>query len=177
MLRVVIYGPDQTENHRVRELLEDILWEAEVTPVFREFSGERGPFFAYVKNNPYLVMLVLQPGAAGAETVRLARSANPETRIVWFSDRDYALYAFDLRLTFFGLFPVSGKELESALSACCSSRRYPPWGGTLSLPHIAPFSQQRIRPIYSPGARSPAAGGRCLENRRSRAKWRSAYGG
>lgn len=153
MLRIVLYGPDPAENHRVRELLEDILWEAGITPVLREFSGRREPFFAYVKNNPYLVMLVLQPGAAGAETVQLAKGANPETRIVWFSDRDYALYAFDLHLTFFGLFPASREKIESALNACCASRRYPPWSDTLSLPHIPCFSQQ---PICSP---RPGAGG------------------
>lgn len=56
MLRIVMYGSDKNENRRVRKLLEDILWEAEITPVFREFTGERKPFFAYVKNNPYLVM-------------------------------------------------------------------------------------------------------------------------
>ena len=134
MLRIVMYGPDTEENHRIRELLEDILWEAEITPVFKEFNGEREPFFAYVKNNPYLVMLVTQTGLEGKETVRLAKEKNPETRIVWFSDQDYALYAFDLRLTFFGLLPVSRKKMESALNNCCHSRRYPPWSGTLSLP-------------------------------------------
>lgn len=146
MLRVVMYGPDAAENRRVRELVSEILWEAEVTPVFREFSGERGPFFAYVKNNPYLVMLVLQPGPAGAETARLAKRTNPEARIVWFSDQDYALYAFDLRLTFFGLLPVNRSKIESAFSACCISGRYPPWGNTPSLSQTTPFPQQQINP-------------------------------
>ena len=73
MLRVVIYGPDPTENHRVRELMEDRLWGAQIKPVFKEFTGEREPFFAYVKNNPYLVMLVVQSGPAGMETVQLAK--------------------------------------------------------------------------------------------------------
>lgn len=142
MLRIVMYGPDETENHRVRAMLEDILREAEIKPVCREFTGEREPFFAYVKNNPYLVMLVTQPGPAGRETVRLAKERNPETRIVWFSDRDYALYAFELRLTFFGLFPVSRGKIESALRACCASRRYPPWSDTFSLPQTTLFAQQ-----------------------------------
>ena len=134
MLRIVIYGSDEAENHRVRAMLDDILWEAEIMPVFKEFSGEREPFLAYVKNNPYLIMLTLQPGAAGAETVRMAKRANPDTRIVWFSDHDYALLAFELRITFFGLFPVDQEKIESALSACCFNKRYPPWRDTLRLP-------------------------------------------
>jgi len=70
MLRIVMYGTDGPENCRVRELLADLLWDAQIKPVFKEFTGEREPFFTYVKNNPYLVMLILQSGPEGAETVR-----------------------------------------------------------------------------------------------------------
>lgn len=147
MLRIVMYGPDAEENHRIRELMEDLLWDAQIKPVFREFNGEREPFLAYVKNNTYLIMLVVQSGPEGMETVRLAKERNPETRIVWFSDHDYALYAFDLRLTFFGLLPASRKKMLSALNVCCTSRRYPPWSGTFSLSQTTPFPQQQIRPI------------------------------
>jgi len=143
MLRIVMYGSNTAEHCRIRELLEDILWEAEITPVFREFTGEREPFFAYVKNNPYLVMLVTQQGSEGKETVRLAKSLNPQTRIVWFADHDYALYAFDLRLTFFGLLPVSRSKAISALKACWYEREFPP--GISSLSQTTPFSQQQIK--------------------------------
>ena len=85
MLRIVMYGPDPAENHRLQELLADILWDAQIKPVFKEFTGEREPFFAYVKNNPYLVMLVVQSGPAGMETVQLAKQANSAARLVWFS--------------------------------------------------------------------------------------------
>lgn len=145
MLRVVIYGPDGAENRRIRELLEDLLWEAEVKPVFKEFTGEQEPFFTYVRNNPYLVMLIVQSGPEGAETVRLAKQANSKARLVWFSYQDYALYAFDLRLTFFGLLPVSRGKVESALNACCISGRCPPWNDTHSLAQTAPFPQRKIR--------------------------------
>lgn len=141
MLRVVIYGPDPTENHRVRELMEDRLWGAQIKPVFKEFTGEREPFFTYVKNNPYLVMLIVQSGPEGEETARLARQANAGARLVWFSRQDCALCAFELDLTFFGLLPVSRGKAEAALRACCTSRRYPPWNDTISLPQTTPFSQ------------------------------------
>lgn len=147
MLRIVMYGPDPAENHRLQELLADILWDAQIKPVFKEFNGEREPFFAYVKNNTYLIMLVVQSGPEGMETVRLAKERNPETRIVWFSDHDYALYAFDLRLTFFGLLPASRKKMLSALNNCCHSSRYPPWSDTFSLSQTTPFPQHQIRPV------------------------------
>ena len=142
MLRIVMYGPDAEENHRIRELMEDLLWDAQIKPVFKEFNGEREPFFAYVKNNTYLIMLVVQSGPEGMETVRLAKERNPETRIVWFSDHDYALYAFDLRLTFFGLLPVSRSKAASALRACWYEREFPP--GISSLSQITLSPQQRI---------------------------------
>ena len=147
MLRIVMYGPDAEENHRIRELMEDLLWDAQIKPVFKEFNGEREPFFAYVKNNTYLIMLVVQSGPEGMETVRLAKERNPETRIVWFSDHDYALYAFDLRLTFFGLLPASRKKMLSALNNCCHSSRYPPWSDRFSLSQTTPFPQHQIRPV------------------------------
>ena len=142
MLRIVMYGPDRAENRRVRELLEDLLWTAQVKPVFKEFTGEQGAFFAYVKNNPYLVMLIVQSGPEGAETARLAKQANSAARLVWFSQQDYALYAFDLRLTFFGLLPVSRSKAASALRACWYEREFPP--GISSLSQITLSPQQRI---------------------------------
>lgn len=39
MLHIVMYGPNPTENHYIRELLGDILWEAQIKPVFKEFNG------------------------------------------------------------------------------------------------------------------------------------------
>ena len=113
----------------------------------KKHGQEREPFFAYVKNNTYLIMLVVQSGPEGMETVRLAKERNPETRIVWFSDHDYALYAFDLRLTFFGLLPASRKKMLSALNNCCHSSRYPPWSDTFSLSQTTPFPQHQIRPV------------------------------
>lgn len=142
MLRVVMYGPDKSENQRVRKPLEDLLWNAQIKPVFKEFTQEREPFFTYVKNNPYLVMLIVQSGPEGAETARLAKQANPAARLVWFSEQDYALFAFELRLTFFGLLPVNRSKAESALNACCFALEYPP--GISSLAQPTPFSQRQI---------------------------------
>lgn len=133
MLRIVMYGPDPAENRRVRELMEDLLWDAQIKPVFREFSGEREPFFTYVKNNTYLIMLVVQSGPEGMETVRLAKATNPYARLIWFSAQDYALYAFELNLTYFGLLPVNQGTAKTALDICCTSKHYPPWNDTLSL--------------------------------------------
>ncbi len=142
MLRVVMYGPDAEENRRVRELLEDLIWSAEIKPVFREFREDREAFCAYVKRNPYLVMLIVQSGPEGAETARLAKEANDQARLVWFSRQDYALYAFELNLTFFGLLPVSREKAVSALNACWYERAYPLRDGPFSLAQPTPFSQR-----------------------------------
>lgn len=138
MLRIVMYGPDAEENHRIRELMEDLLWDAQIKPVFREFNGEREPFFAYVKNNTYLIMLVVQSGPEGMETVRLAKQANSAARLVWFSQQDYALFAFDLRLTFFGLLPVSRGKALSALKACWYELDFPPGISSLAQTTLYP---------------------------------------
>lgn len=145
MLRVVIYGSDLEENHRIRELIEDLLWAAKIKPVCKEFTGDRESFFTYVRNNPYLVMLIAQSGPEGAETARLAKEVNSAARLVWFSEQDYALYAFDLNLTFFGLLPINRSKAASALEACRFDRRYLSASvGVYSLSQTAPFPQPPI---------------------------------
>lgn len=138
MLRIVMYGPDTEEKRRIRELLDALLRDAQIKPVFKEFDGERGPFLTYVKNNPYLVMLIVQSGPEGAETARLAKQANPKARLVWFSEQDYALLAFELRITFFGLLPVNRRKAVSALTACWYEQAYPPGISSLSQTTLYP---------------------------------------
>ncbi len=131
MLRVVMYGPDAEENRQIREVLEDLIWSMQLKPVFHEFTEEREPFLTFVQRNPYLVMLIVQSGPEGLETVRLANAANSEARLVWLSKEDYALAPYDLRITFLGLLPVSRKKAVSALRACWWERQFPPVPFTL----------------------------------------------
>ena len=131
MLRIVMYGPDAEENSRIRELLEDLIWSMQLKPVFHEFTGEREPFLTFVQRNPYLVMLIVQSGEDGLETARMAKEANSEARLVWFSKEDYALASYELRLTFFGLLPIDRTKAVSALRACWWERQFPPVPFTL----------------------------------------------
>ena len=131
MLRIVMYGPDTEENSRVREVLEDLIWSMQLKPVFHEFTEEREPFLTFVQRNPYLVMLIVQSGEDGLETARMAKEANSEARLVWFSKEDYALASYELRLTFFGLLPIDREKAVSALRACWWERQFPPVPFTL----------------------------------------------
>ena len=131
MLRIVMYGPDAEENRQIREVLEDLIWSMQLKPVFHEFTGELKPFLTFVQRNPYLVMLIVQSGPEGLETVRLAKAANSEARLVWFSKEDYALASYELHITFFGLLPVSRTKAVSALRACWWERQFPPVPFTL----------------------------------------------
>lgn len=87
MLRIVIFGPDPTENRRVRELMEDRLWCAQIKPVFKEFTGEREPFFTYVKNNPYLLSC---KSGISSENDTIARGRYP--------GRGSGLFLFDKKI-------------------------------------------------------------------------------
>ena len=131
MLRIVMYGPDAEENRQIRTVLEDLIWSMQLKPVFHEFTGELNPFLTFVQRNPYLVMLIVQSGPEGLETVRLAKAANSEARLVWFSKEDYALASYELRITFFGLLPVNRTKAVSALRACWLERQFPPVPFTL----------------------------------------------
>ena len=110
MLRIVMYGPDAEENRQIREVLEDLIWSMQLKPVFHEFTEEREPFLTFVQRNPYLVMLIVQSGQDGLETARMAKEANSEARLVWFSKEDYALASYELRLTFSDCSPSTEKK-------------------------------------------------------------------
>ena len=131
MLRIVMYGPDAEENRQIRAVLEDLIWSMQLKPVFHEFTEEREPFLTLVQRNPYLVMLIVQSGQEGLKTARLAKEANSEARLVWFSKEDYALASYELRLTFFGLLPIDREKAVSALRACWWERQFPPVPFTL----------------------------------------------
>ena len=131
MLRIVMYGPDAEENRQIRAVLEDLIWSMQLKPVFHEFTEEREPFLTFVQRNPYLVMLIVQSGEDGLETARMAKEANSEARLVWFSKEDYALASYELRLTFFGLLPIDREKAVSALRACWWERQFPPVPFTL----------------------------------------------
>ena len=131
MLRIVMYGPDAEENRQIRAVLEDLIWSMQLKPVFHEFTEEREPFLTCVQHNPYLVMLIVQSGQEGLETARMAKEANSEARLVWFSKEDYALASYELRLTFFGLLPINREKAVSALRACWWERQFPPVPFTL----------------------------------------------
>lgn len=131
MLRIVMYGPDAEENRQIRAVLEDLIWSMQLKPVFHEFTEEREPFLTFVQRNPYLVMLIVQSGEDGLETARMAKEANSEARLVWFSKEDYALASYELRLTFFGLLPIDRTKAVSALRACWWERQFPPVPFTL----------------------------------------------
>ena len=81
----------------------------------------------------------------GRDEVDYGYSRNPKTRIIWFSEQDYALYAFELNLTFFGLLPVNRSKVETALDICCTSRHYPPWNDTLSLSQTTLYNKPHIQ--------------------------------
>ena len=75
-------------------------------------------FIAKVSGCPDTVMLIAQTGALSTETAMAAKEHNPQGKLIWFSDLDFALLSFRLKATYFGLLPVEEDKLKTALSYC-----------------------------------------------------------
>lgn len=75
-------------------------------------------FIAKVSGCPDTVMLIAQTGALSTETVMAAKEHNPQGKLIWFSDLDFALLSFRLKATYFGLLPVEEDKLKAALRSC-----------------------------------------------------------
>ena len=75
-------------------------------------------FLAMVTDNPNVIMLIAQTGALSTETAMAAREHNPQGKLIWFSDLDFALLSFRLKATYFGLLPIEDEKLRVALDYC-----------------------------------------------------------
>ena len=75
-------------------------------------------FIARVSDCPDAIMLIAQTGALSTETAMAAKEHNPQGKLIWFSDLDFALLSFRLKATYFGLLPVEEDKLKTALSYC-----------------------------------------------------------
>lgn len=75
-------------------------------------------FILAVSDNPDAVMMIAQKGSQSTETAMMAREHNPQGKLVWFCDLDFALLSFRLKATYFGLLPVDDENLRTALDRC-----------------------------------------------------------
>lgn len=75
-------------------------------------------FIARISDCPDAIMLIAQTGSLSTETAMAARDHNPQGKLIWFSDLDFALLSFRLRATYFGLLPVEERKLKKALCYC-----------------------------------------------------------
>ena len=123
MVRVVIYAVSEQDARALEPMLRQAIQSRRQWPLIQSFPGDFSGFLRYVEGNPYLIMLAAVPGPSGARLVRQIRAVNPDARLIWLSDRENALGAFDEHVTAFGQLPADGDMLEQALDACNVRRR------------------------------------------------------
>lgn len=83
----------------------------------RSFANTRD-FITAITGRPDLIMLIIQEGTTSTETAMLAKEWNPDGKLLWFCDLDFALLSFRLKAIYFGLIPVENEKLKTALSYC-----------------------------------------------------------
>lgn len=75
-------------------------------------------FITMVNDNPNVIMMITQKGPLSTETAMAAREHNLRGKLIWFSDLDFALLSFRLKVTYFGLLPIEEEKLKLALNYC-----------------------------------------------------------
>ena len=73
------------------------------------------PFLACVDRNPDAAVLLMQTGPYSVELALNVRERNAKVPLIWFSDLDFAVTAFRVRASYFGLLPVTEESLRTAL--------------------------------------------------------------
>ncbi len=113
MLHIALYCDGQTEADQIRQYIErtDHILE----PVRVETFVSSDDFLKYVTGNPYLVMIVAKSGMDSAQIIQRARKNNPNARLLWFSDEDCVLLAYQFRVNFYSEDPISEDRLNLAL--------------------------------------------------------------
>lgn len=84
------------------------------TEIFYSISD----FITRISDCPDTIMLIAQTGSRSTETAMAAREHNPQGKLIWFSDLDFALLSFRLRAVYFGLLPLEERKLKKALCYC-----------------------------------------------------------
>lgn len=118
LLRIVLYGERTEDTGPLKPTLRKLIRARREWPVLEDFTGDLSGFLERVQGNPYLIMLAVVNGPKAPQTIRQIKASNPRARLIWYSDHDYALYSYGVRVTSFGLLPVSPKMLGQAMDAC-----------------------------------------------------------
>lgn len=116
MLRIVLCCDNQVEAEFIKEQAEALLSSQDRLD-FHVFTSLTD-FLSYIRMNPYLIMIVTREGSSGFDAVRKARLENPDARLIWFSQKEYALLSYQLNVSYFSLLPVEAGHLAAAMRAC-----------------------------------------------------------
>ncbi len=75
-------------------------------------------FLSSANNTPRRILLLAQEGPLSVDMAAEVRERFPNHCFVWFSDLDYALFAYRLDADYFSLLPVTEDKLRTALRNC-----------------------------------------------------------
>ncbi len=118
MQRIVIYGEHPDETKYFQPELKKLILSRQEWPLIEDYTGDLPGFLERVRCNPFLIMLAVVNGPKAPEIIQRIKENNPEARLIWYSDHDYALYSFGMRVTSFGLLPVTPGALCLSMDAC-----------------------------------------------------------
>ena len=86
-------------------------------PLVQIYQDQEKFFGEIQKTIPSIVLLALQ-GVAGLNAAEHLRSLHPKCKMIWCSDLDFSLHAFNLRVEYFFMEPVEEQKLWEGLTAC-----------------------------------------------------------
>ncbi len=75
-------------------------------------------FLSSAIKSPHRILLLAQDGPRSVDMAAEVRERFPEHSFVWFSDLDFALFAYRLEVDYFSLLPITKDKLRTALQNC-----------------------------------------------------------
>ncbi|MEM1484528.1 hypothetical protein V6615_06560 [Oscillospiraceae bacterium PP1C4] len=104
--------------------LEEDVWESRLVTAALPHRIEitecnsAGALSRILELKPFSLLVVALNGVAGLEAVRYLRERAPDIPLLWISNEDFSLFAYQYRVTKFLHPPASDVQLGEALAVC-----------------------------------------------------------
>jgi len=122
---ISLYSDSPAIRRHAADLIQELA-RGQPDPLRADCFDAFPDFLASADGKSRRILLLAQAGPGGVELAAETRERFPDHRFIWFSDLDFALFAYRLEADYFGFLPVTGDKLRTALRNCARRFQAPP---------------------------------------------------
>lgn len=121
MWNIVICNDNETEQKQLLEYVQRWCSQNDRTASV-EICSDWAELYEKLSHTEPDIIIVAQDGVTGLDTI--TSSHFPPSKIIWFSDLDFAIQAYRLCISWFGKKPATYPMIDKALSEMTKKSRF-----------------------------------------------------